>query len=67
MIRILTFNCILCDSVIAVVELTTIGRNIISNTYLSFEIWFTIAVAYMVVTLALSIGVSILERKYTVK
>ncbi len=54
-------------SVIAVVELTTIGRNIISNTYLSFEIWFTIAVAYMVVTLALSIGVSILERRYTVK
>ena len=67
MIHILTFYCILCDSVIAVVELTTIGRNIISNTYLSFEIWFTIAVAYMVVTLALSIGVSILERKYTVK
>ena len=30
-------------SVIAVAELTTIGRNIISDTYMSFEIWFTIA------------------------
>ncbi|MGC1429986.1 MAG: amino acid ABC transporter permease, partial [Albidovulum sp.] len=38
-------------SVIAVAELTTIGRNIISDTYMSFEIWFTIAAVYMVVTL----------------
>jgi len=30
-------------SVIAVAELTTIGRNIISDTYMSFEIWFTVA------------------------
>ena len=54
-------------SVIAVAELTTIGRNIISDTYMSFEIWFTIAAVYMVVTLALSIGVSFVEKKYTVK
>ena len=53
-------------SVIAVAELTTIGRNIIADTYMSFEIWFTIAAVYMVVTLILSIGVSFLERKYTV-
>ncbi len=53
-------------SVIAVAELTTIGRNIISDTYMSFEIWFTVAAVYMVVTLILSIGVSFLERKYTV-
>ncbi len=51
-------------SVIAVAELTTIGRNIISDTYMSFEIWFTIAAVYMVVTLVLSIGVSYLERRY---
>ena len=54
-------------SVIAVAELTTIGRNIISDTYMSFEIWFTIAAVYMVVTLALSIGVSFVEKKYAVK
>jgi len=54
-------------SVIAVAELTTIGRNIIADTYMSFEIWFTIAAVYMVLTLALSIGVSGIEKKYAVK
>lgn len=53
-------------SVIAVAELTTFGRNIISDTYMSFEIWFTIALVYLVVTLILSIGVSHLEKKYAV-
>ncbi|MGI3183601.1 amino acid ABC transporter permease [Nioella aestuarii] len=53
-------------SVIAVAELTTIGRNIISDTFMSFEIWFTVAIVYMVVTLILSVGVSYLERKYAV-
>lgn len=54
-------------SVIAVAELTTIGRNLISDTYMSFEIWFTIAAVYMVVTLLLSIGVSQVEKKYAVQ
>ncbi len=53
-------------SVIAVAELTTFGRNIISDTYMSFEIWFTIALVYLAVTLILSIGVSHLEKKYAV-
>ncbi len=53
-------------SVIAVAELTTIGRDIISETFMSFEVWFTIAAVYMVVTLILSIGVSYLERRYAV-
>ena len=53
-------------SVIAVAELTTIGQNIISDTYLSFEIWFTIAALYFVVTVILSIGVSYIERRYAV-
>ncbi|WP_044007121.1 amino acid ABC transporter permease [Jannaschia sp. CCS1] len=51
-------------SVIAVAELTTIGRNIISDTFLSFEIWFTVALVYMAITLILSVGVSFLERRY---
>lgn len=54
-------------SVIAVAELTTIGRNLISDTYMSFEIWFTIAAVYLVVTLILSIAVSQVERHYTVQ
>ena len=54
-------------SVIAVAELTTIGRNLISDTYMSFEIWFTVAAVYMVVTLILSVGVSHLEKRYAVK
>ena len=54
-------------SVIAVAELTTIGRNIISDTYMSFEIWFTIAVVYLVVTLILSVGVSLVESRYAAK
>jgi len=54
-------------SVIAVAELTTVGRNLISDTYMSFEIWFTVAAVYMVVTLILSVGVTRLERRYAVK
>lgn len=51
-------------SVIAVAELTTIGRNIISDTYMSFEIWFTIAAVYLALTLVLSFGVSAVERRF---
>jgi polar amino acid transport system permease protein len=51
-------------SVIAVAELTTIGRNIISDTYMSFEIWFTIAAAYLALTLVLSLSVSAVERRF---
>ncbi|MDN5785677.1 MAG: amino acid ABC transporter permease [Pseudorhodobacter sp.] len=54
-------------SVIAVVELTTVGRNIISDTYMSFEIWFTIAAVYMAVTLIISTFASYLERRYAVR
>ena len=53
-------------SVVAVAELTTIGRNIISDTYMSFEIWFTVAAVYMVVTLILSVCVTYLEKRFEV-
>jgi len=53
-------------SVIAVAELTTMGRNIISETYMSFEIWFTVAALYLAITLVLSMVVTILEKKYAV-
>ena len=54
-------------SVIAVVELTTAGRNIIADTYLSFEVWFTVAAVYLAITLTLSIFVTFLEKRYAVK
>jgi len=48
-------------SVIALFELTTAGRDIISQTFMSFEIWFTVAAIYLVVTVLLSMFVSFLE------
>jgi polar amino acid transport system permease protein len=54
-------------SVIAVAELATVGRNIISKSFLSFEIWFTIAAVYMAVTLTISIFASYLEKRYAVQ
>ena len=42
------------------------AENIISDTYMAFEIWFTIAAIYMVVIMILSIGASQVERRYTV-
>jgi polar amino acid transport system permease protein len=51
-------------STIAVYDLTMRGREIISETFLAFEIWFTIAAIYLVVNASLSIVVSKMERKY---
>lgn len=50
-------------SVIAVFDLTTEGRNIIADTFMSFEIWFTVAAIYLCITISLSIVVSFLERR----
>jgi len=53
-------------SVIAVSELTTTGLNLISDTFMAFEIWFIIAGIYLVLTVSLSIGVGQLEKKLNV-
>jgi polar amino acid transport system permease protein len=53
-------------SVIAVAELTTAGRNIISDTYMSFEIWFTVGAVYLVVTALLSALASRVEKRFSV-
>ncbi len=53
-------------SVVGVAEMTTVGRNIISKTYLSFEIWFTVAAIYLVVTVCISAFASYLESRYSV-
>lgn len=41
-------------SVMAIFDLTTEGRNIVSDTAMPFEIWFTVAAIYLVITLSLS-------------
>lgn len=50
-------------SAIAIADLTTAGRNVIAETYLSFEIWFTVAAMYLVMTIALSLLAGALERR----
>ena len=42
-------------SVIAVADMTTEGLNIISDTFMAFEIWFTVAGIYLIVTVSLSL------------
>ena len=48
-------------SFIAVFELTTEARNLIGDTFMSFEIWLTVAAMYLGITIVLSLLVSILE------
>ncbi len=54
-------------SVIAVAELTTTGLNLISDTFMAFEIWFIIAGIYLALTVTLSIFVGQLEKKMQIK
>jgi len=53
-------------STIAIYDLTMQGQAIIAETYLVFEIWFTVAALYLVITLALSLTVAIMEKKLTI-
>ena len=51
-------------SVIAVFDLTTQARTMVSDTFMPFEIWLTAAAMYLVVTISLSLTVRWLERNY---
>ena len=51
-------------SVIAVFDLTTQARTMVSDTFMPFEIWLTAAAMYLVVTVSLSLAVRWLERRY---
>jgi polar amino acid transport system permease protein len=53
-------------SVIAVYEMTMQANAIVAETFLTFEIYFTIAGIYLVVTVSLSQLVALLERKFKV-
>lgn len=51
-------------STIAVYDLTMEGRTIIAETFMTFEIWFTVAAIYLFITLTLSGFVSFLEKYF---
>lgn len=50
-------------STIAIYDLSMQAQAIISETYLVFEIWFTVAAVYLVITLSLSVTVALMEKK----
>ncbi|USD66175.1 amino acid ABC transporter permease [Vibrio sp. SCSIO 43136] len=50
-------------SVMAIFDLTTEGRNIVSETAMPFEIWFTVAGIYLLLTLSLSALAAWMEHK----
>lgn len=50
-------------STIAIFDLTNEGRNVIADTFLSFEVWLTIAAIYLVMTISLSAVASHLEKR----
>jgi len=51
-------------STVAILDLTQQGRMIDAETFLTFEIWFTVAVIYLMLTLTLSGIVRVLEQRY---
>lgn len=50
-------------STIAIYDLTMQAQALISETFLTFEIWFTVAILYLVITVALSFFVAFLENR----
>ena len=51
-------------STIAIYDLTMQAQAIIAETYLTFEIWFTVALMYLSVTLTLSLVVRQMEHRF---
>lgn len=53
-------------STIAIYDLTMQGQAIIAETYLTFELWFTIAAIYLAVNATLSLAVLMMEKRFKV-
>ncbi len=51
-------------STIAIADLTLQGQKIVSETFLSFEIWFTVALCYLVITAGLSFIIRRVENRF---
>ena len=54
-------------SVISLTDLTKAGREVVSVTFSPFEVWFSVALLYLVLTGALSYVVRRMELKYAVR
>jgi len=50
-------------SVISITDLTKAGREVVTSTFSPFEVWFTVALLYLVLTSGLSFVVQLLERR----
>jgi len=50
-------------SVVSIQELTFMGRQAVTTTRYLFEVWITVAVMYMVLTLSLSLFTNVLEQR----
>ena len=48
-------------STISIYDLTMQGQRLVSETFLTFEIWFTVALCYFIITAALSFFIRRLE------
>jgi len=53
-------------SVIAITDLTKSGREVIASTFSVFEVWFVVALLYLVLTFSLSQVVAWIERRLAV-
>ncbi|HUS23419.1 MAG TPA: amino acid ABC transporter permease [Candidatus Binatia bacterium] len=50
-------------SVIAITDLSKAGREVVASTFSAFEVWFSVAAMYLVLTGALSVLVRRVERR----
>ena len=53
-------------SVIAITDLTKSGREVITSTFATFEIWFVVAFLYLMLTSVLSQVISWVERRLSI-
>ncbi|MBR7889491.1 amino acid ABC transporter permease [Marinomonas sp. A79] len=50
-------------SVISITDLTKAGREVVSGSFAPFEVWFTVAALYLILTSGLSWAIQALEKK----
>jgi polar amino acid transport system permease protein len=50
-------------SVISITDLTKAGREVVSGSFATFEVWFVVAGLYLVLTSTLSFGVQRIEKR----
>ncbi|WP_026691924.1 amino acid ABC transporter permease [Peribacillus kribbensis] len=54
-------------SVISVVDLTLVAKNIVATSFRSLEVWTAVAILYFIITFTLSQIIRIFERKYKLR